>query len=119
MKRRTWKFPRPFSLNNKDVNTGSGRAKSRAYKAWIAEAQAMMMAQGPRTKFEAPVAIRIRLGSKNVSPQMDGDNCIKPILDVLVSMGVIEDDNRTVVVAGYWAWRSDMDGCEVTVEEIG
>jgi len=116
-RRAVFHLPRPFSLNNKDANLPSGgRVKTAAYRAWIAEAQAMIMAAGPRPRFDRPVMIHLDVGFDGVSPLFDLDNAIKPALDVLVGMRIIPDDRRKFVQRVSAQWCAD-EGCRATVEE--
>lgn len=111
-------FPRPISLNQMNVTVAGKRRLSPAYSAWKKEAKQLVMMQRPklpRIPPMQPVGITFLLGEIDVSPGMDGDNCLKPILDVLVEMKVIADDNRGLVRAGQWSWQPELQGCIVLV----
>jgi len=83
-------LPVPPSTNNLYVprRDGKGRAKTSAYAAWQREAGQLVMLQCKRT---VPLKhVRVEIGTP-FSYQRDIDN-VKPVLDLLTSMGVIVDD---------------------------
>lgn len=105
------RLPVPPSTNNLFLNIRRGRAKSRAYRDWLAEADKWFLTQkrglvsiiGPRT-------LEIKL------PKIRGDasNRIKAAEDYLVSRGITGDDknNRKVSVE----IDESLDCCEVTIK---
>ena len=97
---------RPISVNNIYYNkrNGKGRVKSDSYQTWQRHAANVMSAGGPRPSFTGPVAIRIYVPERGVSAAMDIDNTAKAYLDLLVHMGVIEDDNRKIVRSLHLEW---------------
>jgi Holliday junction resolvase RusA-like endonuclease len=114
------RFPRPFSLNRAFVNARrGGRVKSPDYKAWREHACMMIMSQGVRPRFDEPVVVKITFPVlPDTSPGIDGDNCIKPILDVLVEMGILKDDNRLCVRGGFWIWDEEATETIVAIETV-
>lgn len=82
----------PPSTNNLYVNTGRGRAKSKAYKSWIDAAgwEIREQIKGPLPHFPGEFGLRIWLpGGKDI------DN-IKAIPDLLKKMGIISDDKHMI-----------------------
>lgn len=82
----------PPSTNNLYVNTQRGRAKSKAYKAWIETAgwEIREQLKGPLPHFPSTFGLRIWLPG-----QKDIDN-IKAIPDLLKKMGIISDDKHMI-----------------------
>ena len=109
----TFHLPLPPSLNNSFLNLrGRGRIKSTKYRAWIEEAGYRLNGQSPR-RVEGPVRVSIVAVREN--RLRDIDNIIKPILDLLVRHGVIEDDRRVEVVAAAWGSSDNLKGVSVEV----
>lgn len=79
--------------------SGKGRIKTAAYKRWINAMGWELKLQNP-TPLKGSVAVCIY-----VHPKMRGDidNRIKACLDLLVKMGVIEDDKFVYDLAIYRA----------------
>lgn len=92
--------PMPPSVNGLWLNVpGRGRAKTDAYRAWLQEAGWLIRAQRPRP-ISGYVALSLRAG---IAPRRrDLDNLLKPICDLLVQMGVIEDDSRIADLRARW-----------------
>ncbi|KKJ75422.1 hypothetical protein WH95_18445 [Kiloniella litopenaei] len=83
---------KPISLNNAYKNVkGRGRVKTAEYKAWIMALQYEFKSQ-LRHKIEGPYKLIIRV-NQHVT-KADVDNLIKPISDVLVSIGATDDDRK-------------------------
>jgi Holliday junction resolvase RusA-like endonuclease len=95
-----YELPYPPTTNNLFANGGSGRYKTRGYKTWQEAAGYSIIEQG-RQRLKGPVSIAIAL----VRPdrrKRDASNVIKPIEDLLVMMGVIEDDSLVQRVSAEW-----------------
>lgn len=75
-----------------------GRAKTKAYSAWLKASLLEMMAQRARP-VEWPVNVLVEIPETS---RLDADNPIKAALDLLVKAGVIPDDSKRFVryVAG-------------------
>lgn len=104
------RLPVPPSTNNLFVarRDGKGRAKTSEYKAWVEAAGKWIMTQ-PRRLIDGPVRVEIEAP---VGRTRDIDNIAKPTLDLLVTMGVIQDDRyvdelRIVRVAKGEASKDD------------
>ena len=83
-------LPAPPTTNNLFINAGRKRVKSQRYKAWQTEAGWELRRQrcgcigGP---WEADIALPTGLTG-------DLDNYLKPILDLLVTHRVVDDDKH-------------------------
>jgi Holliday junction resolvase RusA-like endonuclease len=92
------KMPVPPSLNNCYVNVKPrgqlrrARVKSPKYRAWREEAGWDVKAQKPG-RIAGPYEMHIGLP---VGLRGDVDNRIKPISDLLVELGIVEDDRHCV-----------------------
>jgi Holliday junction resolvase RusA-like endonuclease len=88
-------LPAPPSTNNLFLNIGGrgGRIKSPGYRSWIKEAGWQLRLSHP-TKIMNTVAVSAALGLASRRP--DVDNCLKALLDLLVTHEVIEDDAQVV-----------------------
>lgn len=102
----TLKLPAPPSVNNLFSNGKgghTGRFKTPAYKAWIAEASWMVREQMVAEDCN-PVMGRtvIMIGVERSSLRSDLDNQAKAILDLLVTTRVIEDDRYVTGLVMAW-----------------
>lgn len=83
----------PPSVNSLYANKkGGGRRKSETYKCWIRTAGQEIMAQRRKiTPIRGPysIVIKVAKGTKG-----DIDNRAKATLDLLVSMGITDDDKH-------------------------
>lgn len=96
--------PLPPSTNNLFATPRGKtfRVKSAQYKRWIDDAGKMLLQQGPR-----PDALTASLGvsidaTRPAGIRRDLDNLCKPILDLLVKMGVVMDDDRFAEIILRW-----------------
>jgi crossover junction endodeoxyribonuclease RusA len=87
------KLPMPPSTNNLFVNVPKrGRVPSARYRQWKTAAGLTLNVQRPEpVKGSAMVIMYVPWKVRG-----DIDNRIKPILDLLVTHGVIEDDSKVV-----------------------
>lgn len=97
-------LPLPPSSNNlfPTVMTASGpkRIKSKAYKAWIAEAGWMVP---PAAKGKVPGHFRATLVFDRPEHATDLDGRVKAVLDLLKTMSVIKDDSLTDGLVLDWS----------------
>lgn len=107
-------LPFPPSLNNLFVNVpGKGRKPSPRYGAWKRVAQTEILAQRPSMavkRISGPIALTITLQRRG--RRMDIDNAAKAIIDVLVSMAVIDDDKNVERLTLEWG---DVEGAHVVI----
>lgn len=92
----------PFSANNMYVPIARGKlVKSAKYRKWI-ELNSVKVKENlsPATIFPVTIDILI-LANYQWTSRNDPDNCLKPIMDLLVSCGILPDDtNRYVASIG-------------------
>lgn len=85
----------PPSLNNLFATAGKIRIKSQDYKDWIAVAGMQVKRQN---QWHVPGKTRIYLKFNRRQTGCDLDNLIKPVLDLLVTFGRIEDDKNVIEI---------------------
>lgn len=104
-------LPIPPSTNNLFIQRGRHRVKGPKYRAWQEQAQLELLPQNTKP-IAGPVAIDIAIPENN---RRDIDNYAKPLLDLLVKAGLIENDNGRILRALYLRWHKE-DLVEVTIE---
>lgn len=91
--------PLPPSVNHLFLNArrsrktgkpGKGRIRSPHYREWVDVAAPEMRKLAPPQEY--PTAVRFAVGG-HVNSQRDLDNMLKPLLDLMVSVGVLKEDN--------------------------
>lgn len=88
-------MPHPPSVNNLYKNAGRrGRVPTPAYETWKRSAGWEVKVQHI-APIRGPVAILVEHGRRR--GRVDTDNLFKAPLDLLVSLGIIEDDNTDIV----------------------
>ncbi len=113
----------PPSTNNLFVNVGRRRIKSKQYSAWLTENALRLRLQRIVT-VSAPARIELKIkGGRGFSRQRDGDNCLKSVYDLLVSVGILESDRFTALPDQRLLYVEDLRKeavaeCTVTVESI-
>jgi Holliday junction resolvase RusA-like endonuclease len=92
----TLTLPMPPSTNTLWKNVaGGGRRRTSGYNAWYEEAGWAVNRQKPG-KIRGPYSVSIRVPA---AMRADVDNAIKPIIDLLVKMGVTGDDKEMQAVS--------------------
>lgn len=95
-------LPFPVSVNAMYRNVrGVGRVKSKRYKAWIDEANAMNMGKTMH-QTTGPFDVEIVVGRPD-KRKRDLDNLAKCILDLAVSGGLVEDDHLMNSLKMEWS----------------
>jgi Holliday junction resolvase RusA-like endonuclease len=90
----------PPSLNNMFANVAKvGRVKSKRYKTWIAAAG--WDANGKGT-CSGPFKLVLTLSTHHRRSNADLDNRIKPVLDLLVTHGIIDGDEKCEAIHASW-----------------
>ncbi len=88
-------LPFPVSVNTAyGGRKGQKRFKSKAYKAWLADAPKLILPECGCITFPVKVRYTFTMPDKR---KRDLSNYIKIVEDYLVSECVLEDDNHTVV----------------------
>lgn len=120
----TLRLPMPPSVNASYANRkgpGKGRVATKALRSWKSAARmsvAVALASIPqRPVIAGRVDVSIHLPIPTSGARRDGDNVVKPTLDLLVSCGVIPDDNWRHVRRSSVEWVEDgTEGeCEVII----
>ncbi len=111
------KLPIPPSVNaayaNNKSGKGRGRYKTAKYKAWVIEADKMLLTQKRGlVPVSGPAMVVVKLPMK-----MRGDvsNRIKVPEDFLVSRGLTSDDKKNVFVGAIRDAAVEMGFCEIVV----
>jgi Holliday junction resolvase RusA-like endonuclease len=88
----------PFSSNQMYSPIGRGKlVKTKKYKIWIEKNLPLIKNNlSPVKKFPVIVNILI-LANTQWTNKHDPDNCLKPIMDLLVSAEILPDDNHKYV----------------------
>ncbi|TWA71882.1 crossover junction endodeoxyribonuclease RusA [Azospirillum baldaniorum] len=113
----TLDMPAPPSVNNLFKNVRGGRVPTPAYDAWKQAAVWKVKAQRPEP-IRGPVTILVEHGKR--PGRVDPDNLFKAPLDLLVKLGLIEDDNADIVAE--LTGRPNvpgLTGCRVTITQKG
>lgn len=95
-----YQFAFPPSTNHLFANAGKGRIKSEGYRRWIKGAQGAILEQG-RKRQPGPVSLSLALVRPD-NRKRDLSNAIKSVEDLLVGMGVIEDDSLVQRLSVQW-----------------
>lgn len=94
-------LPYPPSVNTAFRNkAGGGRVRTKGYNAWRREAQAEILRQRP-PKVRGCYRLTIE-ATRPDNRKRDIDNLIKPVSDILVLGGIIEDDSLCLEVTARW-----------------
>jgi hypothetical protein len=105
------KLPFPVSVNDMYLNNkgrGRGRKPSPEYEAWKLEAGHRLNRQHPGL-FKPRAIVFISIDDKR---QGDADNRAKPVLDLLVTHGVLAGDSKRHVKRVSIGWEA-VEGCQV------
>lgn len=102
----------PPSTNNLYWNVaGKGRVKTRQYNDWIYQCGLLLKNQ-ITGRLTGRADIKIRVEDKH--PRRDVDNLGKPLLDLLVKMGALQDDNAKWVRSVKIEW-APVDGIHIEI----
>lgn len=93
--------PVPPSVNSLYRNLpGRGRVKTKDYSAWFANARNVVRLQKPGV-VRGPVVIILCVDRQGVGSDLD--NRVKALFDLIVKLGVIEDDSKVLAFCTAWA----------------
>lgn len=93
--------PVPPSVNSLYKNvSGRGRVKTKDYSAWFANARNVVRLQKPGV-VRGPVVIILCVDRQGVGSDLD--NRVKALFDLIVKLGVIEDDSKVLAFCTAWA----------------
>ena len=109
----TLRIPPPPSANQLYRNVpGKGRVRSNEYRRWQAHAGWQVQAARPG-QVSGAVTVSYQIPRPQDQRRRDIDNLAKPLNDLLVKHGVIEDDSRVQAVTLAYA---DVSEVVATVE---
>jgi crossover junction endodeoxyribonuclease RusA len=111
-------LPFPPSSNNLFA-TGKTRVRYRTqrYDSWIHEAGAEIMRQRP-PKVSGPVILSYEFQEGQDKRKRDLGNLEKAVTDLLVSHGIIQGDDGSIVREIKLKWNPDVEGVRVTISSI-
>lgn len=104
-------LPMPPSANRLWRRAGNTIHKSSSYTSWLRQAGLIAMSQRPGA-IAGPYKISICAARQ--SRKLDLDNILKPIGDLLQSIGVIDNDRDCEMISARWV--SQGEGVSVRVE---
>jgi Holliday junction resolvase RusA-like endonuclease len=105
----------PPSTNNLYFNApGAGRVKTRQYRDWIAQCGLLLKRQ-ITGRLMGRVDITIKLEDKH--PRRDASNTVKPIEDLLVELGAIQDDRAKFVRSCKAEW-ANVEGVVIEISRV-
>ena len=101
------RFTPPPSVNNFYINAGRRRVLTQEAKDWKLLAAKEIMARRPGMavkRIAGPVSVTLLVPRRlrENTWRVDIDNRIKPALDILVTMGCMEDDRNVEHVSALW-----------------
>ena len=108
-------LPFPPSTNNLFINVKHGRIPSQRYEDWRLEAGLMLNKHQP---VAGPVSIAYEFGEPD-RRKRDLDNLLKAPSDLLVTHGVIEADDCSIVKSISARWSKDVSGVRITITSTG
>ena len=108
-------LPYPPSANHLWTRTRKGMRKSTKYVTWLLEAGWRAKAQRPGS-VKGPYKLSIQV-TRPDKRRRDIDNTIKPISDLLASVGIIRDDCDCEMVSARWVTTGE--GVTVRIEPAG
>jgi crossover junction endodeoxyribonuclease RusA len=112
----TLTLPFPPTTNHLFINAGRKRVRSPKYRAWAEEAGWQLNAQKARL-VPGPVALHYEFQEGQDKRKRDIGNLEKGLTDLLVTHGVIEADDGTIVREINLRWSREVVGVRVTIKE--
>lgn len=111
-------LPLPPSVNNLFFNAKGrgGRIRTPLYNAWATEAgwEVARQRRG-QPRVIGPVSLAYEVSDR---ARFDLGNSEKALTDLLVSTGVIQDDNKNIVRKISLEWSSSVNGVRVTITSM-
>ena len=95
-------LPFPPSVNQLYRNVPKiGRVKTAKYKEWMQEARRHIELAGGLSHLSDKFQLTIAAAPPD-KRKRDIDNICKPVLDLLVDVGAVEDDSLCEILTAYW-----------------
>lgn len=108
-------LPYPPSANRLWVRARQGMRRSDHYTAWLKEAGWLALAQRPG-KITGPYKLAINAVRPD-KRRRDLGNLLKATEDLLVSIGLIEDDSKSEMIVMRWVTTGE--GVTIRIEPAG
>lgn len=89
-----------------------GRAKTAKYVDWLNSAGLIL---NPQIKGRVTGRVDIQILVEDCHPQRDASNLTKPLEDLLVKCGVIEDDRAKFVRSSGTRWDATIKGVRIEI----
>ena len=105
-------LPYPPSANSMWRHVGKKVLRSREYEMWRAHAGLIIRRATGGSRLEGPYAMTVMVGRPD-RRRRDLDNLLKPIGDVMVLAGAVEDDHHCQRIDA--SWSTDVEGVFVRV----
>lgn len=107
-------LPFPPSVNSLYRNVpGRGRVKTDKYKDWLIKAGLIVSSQlKTNDRIEGPYGLRMRAYRPD-KRRRDLSNLLKATEDLLVALGVVEDDSLCQSIEAEWAREQSAEGIKV------
>ena len=105
----TLELPLPPSVNRFQARLGN---QTPAVKSWVRVADLYLMGQKPLGKITGPFIAEISLSASEFG-QFDPDNRVKPLMDYLQRIEVIENDKLCWLLIVRWRPEVAADHCKV------
>lgn len=107
-------LPYPPSANRMWRHVGKKVLRSAEYEQWRRTSSAIIRMETRGKSLEGPYAMTVHVGRPD-RRRRDIDNLVKPVGDVMVLAGAVEDDCNCQRVEA--AWAADVTGVRVTIVE--
>lgn len=107
-------LPYPPSANRMWRHVGKKVLRSAEYERWRKECQTIIRAETRGQCVAGPYAMTLQVGRPD-RRRRDIDNLLKPVSDVMVLAGAVEDDCNCQQIEA--AWKSSVTGVHVTIME--
>jgi Holliday junction resolvase RusA-like endonuclease len=110
-------LPFPISINAMFSDGKHRRFRSQRYDTWIMEATAEIYRQRPK-KITGPVTLLYEIQEGRDNRKRDLGNLEKCCTDLLVSHGIIQADDGSIVREIKLKWNAEVEGVRVTVAPL-
>jgi Holliday junction resolvase RusA-like endonuclease len=102
----------PPSSNALFKNARKGRVKTDAYNSWLSQMGLLVRNQ---CKVRMPGRSNVAILIEDKDNGADCDNRIKPAIDLLVHLGILQDDSSRFVRSVSATWTPEIEGLKIQV----
>lgn len=110
-------LPMPPSTNGLFINIRNGRARSQRYDQWLQEAGWILKSQRPAA-VAGKVVLSFTFEDRLKGPKYDISNRLKAAEDLLVSHGIIEADDCTIVRGISASFSESVQGVRIEITSV-